>query len=82
MEFPTIENAEQARVLGLMMSELGLEMLMTERELLVRRIQDAGEHGDEAADNRIHLIDIACTEYVRNAALTRRNIYRLHETEI
>ena len=81
MQFPKVENAEQARVLGLMMSDRGFEMLMAERALLIRKLEDAGEHGDDDADNHIHLIDIACKEYVSNAMPSKRisayNIYRL-----
>lgn len=76
MEFPKIENAEQARVLGLMMSERGLEMLMAEYQLIERKLQDAGENGDEELEYKLHLIRAACTGCVRNhGPLTRQGLY-------
>jgi hypothetical protein len=76
MEFPKLENAEQARVLGLMMSERGLEMLVAEHQSVERKIQDSGEHGDEEMENRLHLFRVACTEFVRNSGpLTRQGLY-------
>jgi hypothetical protein len=76
VEFPKLENAEQARVLGLMMSERGLEMLMAEHQLVERKLQEAGEHGDEKSENWLHLIRVACAECTRNIGpLTRQGLY-------
>ena len=67
MQFPVLQNYDQAITLGKMMSERGFEMLTAERELLVRKLVETGECGDEQIDQALDLMDVACSEYICNA---------------